>query len=155
MDLRDHCSAWGTRNITRKTSPHKHHYNKQATTQYDSPVSVELPQIMGSLNTHNMNTPHGTVLRTSFPRIRITLTVIERLEQVEILNLHLPRHATFVRCKLKHNNRNYMTAVMYQVTGLTCNFIYGMCLQPTGIIQLLTHITFYFSTCDPLTSSPQ
>ena len=45
-----------------------------------------------------------------------------------------------------------MTAVMYQVTGLTCNFVYCMCLQPTGIIQ--THITFYFSTCDPRTSRP-
>jgi len=25
-----------------------------------------------------------------------------------------------------------MTAVMYQVTGLMCSFVYGMGLQPTG-----------------------
>ena len=70
VDPTAHRAAWGTRNTTRKTSPHKHRYNKQATTQYDSPVSVEVPQFMGSLNTHNMNTLHGTVLRTSSPRIR-------------------------------------------------------------------------------------
>jgi hypothetical protein len=31
---------------------------------------MQLPQFMGSLHTHNMNTLHGTVLRTSSPRIR-------------------------------------------------------------------------------------
>ena len=40
------------------------------TTQYDSPVSVQVPQFMGSLNMHNMYTLHSTVLRTSSPRIR-------------------------------------------------------------------------------------
>ena len=104
---------------------------------------------MGSLNTQNMNTLHGTVLRTISPEFIFTLTVMEILETVEIFDLNLPRHATIVRCKLKHTNRNYMTAVMYQATRLTCNFIYGMCFQPTGIIQLVTHINFYFSTCEP------
>ena len=28
-------------------------------------------------------------------------------------------------------------------------------LQPAGIVQLVTQITFYFSTCNPRTSSPQ
>ena len=39
-----------------------------------------------------------------------------------------------------------MPVVMYQVTGLTCTFVYSMCLQPMGIMQLVTHINFYFST---------
>ena len=70
VDPTARCAARGTRNTTRKTSPHNHRYNKQATTQYDSPVPVEVPQFMGSLNMHNMNTLHGTVQRTSSPTIR-------------------------------------------------------------------------------------
>jgi len=46
-------------------------------------------------------------------------------------------------------NTNYMTAAMYKVTGLTCSFVYGIGLQPVGINQLVTPLTFYFSTCDP------
>jgi len=42
----------------------------QATTNYDTPESVEIPQIMGNYNTHNMNTLHITMLRTSTPKIR-------------------------------------------------------------------------------------
>jgi hypothetical protein len=37
-----------------------------------------------------------------------------------------------------------MTAVMYQVTGLMCNFVYGMGIQPEGINHLVTPITLYF-----------
>ena len=37
-----------------------------------------------------------------------------------------------------------MTVVMYQVTGLTCSFVYSMGLQTMGIIQLVTHINFFF-----------
>jgi hypothetical protein len=53
-----------------RLGPHKYHFNKQATTQYVSPVYVEAPQLMGSLNTHNIHTLLGTVLRTSSIRIR-------------------------------------------------------------------------------------
>jgi hypothetical protein len=34
-----------------------------------TPPYIPLPQIMGSLNMHNMNTLRGTVLRTISPRI--------------------------------------------------------------------------------------
>jgi hypothetical protein len=37
-----------------------------------------------------------------------------------------------------------MTAVMYQVTGLMCSFVYSMGLQPVGIYQLVTPITLVF-----------
>jgi hypothetical protein len=38
--------------------PNKHCSNKQATTQYDSPVSVEVPQLMGSLTIYIIHTPY-------------------------------------------------------------------------------------------------
>jgi hypothetical protein len=44
---------------------------------------------------------------------------------------------------------------MYEVTGLTGVFVYGMGLQPAGLIQLVTPITLYFSMCDPQTNSQQ
>jgi len=102
-----------------------------------------------------MNTLCGTVLRISSHRIRITLTVLDRLEQVEISDFHLSHHGTLIQHKLYHNNRNHMTAVMYQVTSLICSFAYSMGLKPAGINQLVMHITLYFSTCDPPTSSLQ
>jgi hypothetical protein len=37
--------------------------------------------------------------------------------------------------KLHSQSVGLVTAVMYQVTGLTCNFVYGMGLQPAGIIH--------------------
>jgi hypothetical protein len=49
---------------------------------------------------------------------------------VEIFDFHMPCHSTFVWRKLQHNNRNYMTAVEYQVIGFMCYFDYGMGLQP-------------------------
>ena len=81
------------------------------------------------------------------------LIVMDRLEQVEIFDFHMPHHGT-------RYNTNYMTAVMYQVTGLTCSFVYSMGLQPAGINQLVRHITLYFfhmrpaahnNGCGPLT----
>jgi len=47
-----------------------------------------------------------------------------------------------------------MTAVMYQVTGLTCSFVYSRGLQPTGIIQLVTHSTFLFFHVRPANQQP-
>ena len=47
-----------------------------------------------------------------------------------------------------------MTAVMYQVTSLTCSFIYGMGLQSTGIKQLVTPITLYFLHVRPVNQQP-
>jgi hypothetical protein len=55
---------------------------------------------MGSLNTHNMNTLRGSAENKFPPEFGITLIVIERLEQVEIFDLHMPRQDTFVRRKL-------------------------------------------------------
>ena len=37
-----------------------------------------------------------------------------------------------------------MTVVMYQVTGLTCSFVYGMGLQPTGIKAGNVHHFIFF-----------
>jgi len=51
---------------------------------------------MGSLKTRNMNTPRGTVLRTSSPEFGIKLIVMKGLEQVEIFDFHMPRHSTFI-----------------------------------------------------------
>ena len=53
-----------------KLGPHKLHNNKQATTQYDSPLYAEVPEFMGSINMFNMNTLCGTRPRTRSPRIR-------------------------------------------------------------------------------------
>jgi hypothetical protein len=59
----------------------------------------------------------------------VTTTQKYCIDWVEIFETLMPRHAIFLRYNLKHNNINYMTAVMYQVNGLTCKFVYGMCLQ--------------------------
>ena len=93
-----------------------------------------------------MNTLRGTVLRTSYHKIKnYTDSVGETGTGGNFF--HMPHHGTFVRRTLQHNT-NYMTVVMYKVTGLTCTFVYSMSLQPAGINQLVTHTTLYFSTRD-------
>jgi len=82
----------------------------------------------------------GTVLRTSYPRIR-NYTDSDRLQQGDIFDFQLPRHGIFVRRKLTQPQKLHsqlvglMTAAMYQVAGLMCSFVYGMGLQPDGIIH--------------------
>jgi len=105
-----------------------------------------------------MDTLRDTVLR-SFPLFGITLIAMEGLEQVEIFDFQLPRHGTFVWGKLQ-NHRNYsqleglVTVAMYQVTGLTCGFVYGMGLQPAGRIHNNSACDAHhvFFTCAPRTN---
>jgi len=91
-----------------------------------------------------MHTLCGTVLRTSSPRIRNYADSDGGIGTGG--NFQLSHAHSY---GAKHNNRNYMTAVMYQATSLMCSFIYGMGLQPTDINQLVTPNILYFSTCDP------
>ena len=107
-----------------------------------------LPQFMGNLNTHNMNTPLGTVLRTSSPRIwnyadsdgeteaggnfRISLAAPPQIRTAQVITqekLHdccnVPSDWFNVYFRLWHGS-------------------------PTpGIKQLVMHITLCCSTCDP------
>jgi len=64
------------------------------------------------------------------PKFGIALTVMDRLEQVEIFDFPMPRRGTFVRLqviKQPQKLHSYLvwpvTAVMYKVTGLTCSFV--------------------------------
>jgi len=64
---------------------------------------------------------------------------MERLEQVEIFDFHTSRPGTFVRQthpqKLHSQLMELLTAIMYQVAGLTCSFTYGMGLQTEDVIR--------------------
>jgi len=87
-----------------------------------------------------MNTLCGTELRTSSPRIQNYADSDGETGTGGIFRLS---HATPwpIRTAQVITNRNCMTAVMYQVTELTCSFIYGMGLKPAGINQLMKPIT--------------
>jgi len=97
---------------------------------------------MESLNTHNMNTLHGTVLRTSSPRIRNYTDSDGETGTGRKLRLShaVPQHictAQFITQPQKlHSHFLWpVTAVMYQVAGLTCGFVYGMDRRPAGVIH--------------------
>jgi len=76
---------------------------------------------------------------------------MERLEQVEIFEFQLPEHGRLVRRtlltqpqKLHLQLVGVVAAVIYQMAGLNCSFVYGLHLQPAGditIIQLVTYTT--------------
>jgi hypothetical protein len=124
-------------NLYVKLGPHKRRFNKQATTQYDSPVHV--PQFMSSLNTDNIYTLCDTVLKTSYPIIRNYADSDGgngTCGNFRLLHA-APRHVCTAQIitrpqKLHSQLVGLITTVMYQVTGLTCSFVYGMGLQPAG-----------------------
>jgi len=97
--LTAHCATRRTNqaNLYVKLGPHKHCYNKQ----YESPVYVEVPQFMGSLNTCKICTHYVAQCWEQVPQeFGITLIVMVRLQQVEMFGFPMARHGTFVRCKL-------------------------------------------------------
>ena len=89
-----------------------------------------------------MHTICGTVLRTSFTRIRnyadsdgetatggkfwLSYGAPRNICTVQVITWSQERHSQLV---------GLVTAVMYQVTGLTCSFVYGLGLQPAGVIH--------------------
>ena len=88
------------------------------------------------------------------------LIVMERLQQVDIFDLHMQqRHGTFLITQLQkpHDSCDVPSArfnVQFCLLhGLQFCLLHG--LQPAGIMQLVTQITFYFSTCNPRTGRPQ
>jgi hypothetical protein len=91
---------------------------------------------------HNMHTLCGTVLRTSSPRIRNYADSDGETGtgRYFLLSHAAPRHIRMAQVitqsqKLHSQLVGVMTAVMYQVTGLTCYCVYSMGLQPMGIID--------------------
>jgi hypothetical protein len=83
-------------NLYIKPGAHKHHFKKQTTTQYDSPVHVEEPKFTGSLNTYIICTPYVILVRTITPEFGPTMIGMNRLEEVEIFDFHMPRLGTFI-----------------------------------------------------------
>ena len=55
-------------NLYVKLGPHKHHFNRQATMQYNSPVYVEIPQFMASLNMCIISTHYVHSAENKFPQ---------------------------------------------------------------------------------------
>jgi hypothetical protein len=89
-----------------------------------------------------MHTLCGTVLGTSSTRIRnYADSDGETGTGGNFLLSHAaPRHIGTAQVitrpqKLHSQLLGLVTAVMYQVTGLTCSFVYGMGLQPADIIH--------------------
>jgi hypothetical protein len=89
-----------------------------------------------------MHTLCGTVLRTSSTRIQNYAD--SDGESGTGGNFPLshaaPRHIRSAQVtaqpqKLHSQSLGFVTAVMNQVTGLTCSFVYGMGLQPVGTIH--------------------
>jgi hypothetical protein len=79
------------------------------------------------------------------------LIVMERLQQVDIFNLHMQRHGTFlITQQQKPHDSCDVPSARFNVQFC---LLHG--LQPAGIMQLVTQITFCFSTCNPRTGSPQ
>jgi hypothetical protein len=82
----------------------------------------------------------GTVMRTSSPRIRnyadsngetgrggnfrLSTAAPRQISTAHVITQQQELHLQSLRI---------VTAVMYQVAGLTCSFVYGMDLQPAGI----------------------
>jgi len=89
-----------------------------------------------------MHTLCVTVLRTSFFIIR---NYADSEAQTGTggnfrLSTAAPRHIRTAHViihpqKLHSQLVGLVTAVMYQVAGLTCSFVYGMGLQPAGVIH--------------------
>jgi hypothetical protein len=89
-----------------------------------------------------MHTLCGTVLRASSPKIRnYTDSDGETGTGGNFRRSHAaPRHIRMAHVitqpQILHSQLlGLATAVMYQVTGLTCTFVYSMGLQPAGIIH--------------------
>jgi hypothetical protein len=89
-----------------------------------------------------MHTLCGTVLRTRSRRIRNYADSDGETGTGGNFPLShaAPRHIRTAQVitqpqKLHSQLLGPVTAVMYQVTGLTCSFVYGMGLQPAGIIH--------------------
>jgi len=99
---------------------------------------------MGSLNTHNMKTLCGTVLRTSSPRIWNYTHSDGETEAGG--NFQLSHAAPWHICTAQviTQPQKLHDSCLYQVTGLTCSFVHAMGFQPAGINQLVTHIAFIF-----------
>jgi hypothetical protein len=91
---------------------------------------------------HNMHTLYGTVLTASSTTIRNYADSDGETGTGGDFPLShaAPRHirmAEFIalRQKLHSQLLGLVTAVMYQVVGLTCSFVYGMGIQLAGIIH--------------------
>jgi hypothetical protein len=89
-----------------------------------------------------MRTLHATFLRTNSTRIQnyAYSDGDTRTGRNFQLSHAAPQHNCMAQIitqpqKLQSQLLGLITAVMYRVTGLTCSFIYGMGVQPAGIIH--------------------
>jgi hypothetical protein len=105
---------------------------------------------------HNMHTVWGTVLRTSSTRILNYADSdgetgtggnfpLSQAAQQHILTAQVITQSQ----KLHSQSVRFVTAVMYRVAGLTCSFVYGMGLQPAGIIHVNVVDNFPRATREP------
>jgi hypothetical protein len=109
---------------------------------YHSPVYVEVPQFMRSLNTYTISIVCGTVLRTSYNGIRIYADSDGETWTGGNFPLShsAPQHIRTVYVitqpqKLQSQLVGLVTAVMYQVTDLMCCLVYGMGMLSAGIFH--------------------
>ena len=143
-DLTAHCTKKLNRNTTKQNSTLTlaHTNTVQTSSPPVSPVYVEVSIFMGSLNMCIICTQYVTQCWEQVtPKFLITLIEMEGLDLVEIFEFQLPDHCTFVRRTLYQPQKLHsqlvglVTAVMYRVAGLTCTFVYGVGLQPAGVIH--------------------
>ena len=123
---------------------------------YISPVCVEVPQFMGILNTCIISTHYVAQSWEQVPpEFGITLIVMEQVEIFEFLcraTAHTYGASYNTATDTTFQLVGLVTAVMYQVTGLTCSFVYDMGLQHAGVIHNLAgsaHLVYWRATREP------
>jgi hypothetical protein len=118
--------------------PHKHHSNKQVTTQYISSVYEKVLQITGTLNmcttyTHCVSQRSEQVPKTirNYADSDGTTGTSGNFRHSHVESRYIcTAHVITQPYKLDSRSVGLVTAVMYHVTGLTCSFIYGLGIQP-------------------------
>jgi len=128
------------------------------TTQYESRVYIEVPQFMGTLNTCKLCTHYVEQCWEQVPQeFRITLIVMRDWNRWKFLaflfratehsygeSYDFATETTFTISGARHScnvPRDRFSVVSF--TAWVCNM-----RASSTIISLLSHTTFYFSTCD-------